>query len=61
MDPGANVRLLFTIIIYSLPMVLLSLRVIIYYWGNYHRISVITMVKSFVTLVHGGKLKYRGN
>jgi hypothetical protein len=54
--PGANVIKLFTVVTYYHSMVLLSSCVVKhYYCSKYHRMAVKILIKSFITLVQGGK------
>jgi hypothetical protein len=60
--PGANVIILFIAVISFHSMVITSFCVIkVFYLSNHYGMAVNCHDKSFITLVHGGKLKYHCN
>ncbi len=58
MPPGANVLKLFTVVITSIPWFCCHSRVIKQY---HHRMALNSRCRSFITLAHGGKIKYHAN
>jgi hypothetical protein len=62
MTPGGNLIKTFSTVIDNHSMVIVSFCVIkLHYFNNNHGMALNYNGKIFVTLAHGGKLKYNGN